>query len=163
VHIRPLTPSELDLVAPVWGSLLEHHGELEPRLRTRPAAESWPMRRADYERWLAEPGSFALVAEEEGTAVGYAVVHVQGPDETWVTGERTAELETLAVLPSHRGNGVGGALMDAVEEELGRLGVEDLWVAVVAANADALRFYERRGLRSYMHRMHARLRVGPDG
>jgi GNAT superfamily N-acetyltransferase len=163
VEIRSLTPSELDLVAPVWASLLEHHGEVEPDLRTRPAAESWPMRRSEYESWLAHPDSFAVVAEEDGEPVGYAVAHVRGPDETWVTGERTAELETLAVLPGHRGTGIGGALMDAVEEELGRLGVEDMWVAVVAANTDALRFYERRGLRSYMHRMHTRLRVGRDG
>ena len=59
------------------------------------------MRRGDYERWLADPGSFALLAEVGDEAVGYAVVHVQGPDETWVTGDRTAELETLAVLPGH--------------------------------------------------------------
>lgn len=163
MDIRPLTPSELDLVAPVWASLLEHHGEVEPDLRTRPAAESWPMRRSDYEGRLAEPGSFALVAEEDAEAVGYAVVHVKGPDETWVTSEQTAELETLAVLPSHRGAGIGGALMDAVEDELGQLGIEDVWVAVVAGNTAALRFYERRGLRTYMHRMHARLRVGRDG
>ena len=44
---------------------------------TRPAAESWPMRRGDYARWLAEPGSFALVAEEDGEVAGYAVVHVR--------------------------------------------------------------------------------------
>ena len=77
-------------------------------------------------------------------------------------GDRTAELETLAVLPEQRGAGIGGALMDAVDQELGRLGIDDLWVVVVAGNADALRFYERRGLRTYMHRMH-RGRVPRDG
>lgn len=163
MHIRHLRPSELELVAPVWASLLAHHGELDPDLPTRPAGESWPLRRRDYERWLAEPDSFALVAEDGEEVAGYAVVHVGGPDETWVTSDRTAELETLAVLPSHRGTGLGGALLDAVEEELGRLGVNDMWVGVVAANSDALRFYERRGLRTYMHRMHGRLSVGGDG
>ena len=162
MDIRPLSPSELELVAPVWASLLRHHGEVEPDLPIRPAAESWPMRRADYERWLAEPGSFALVAEDESEAAGYTVVRVRGPDETWVTSERTAELETLAVLPTRRGAGIGAALLDAVDAELDRLGVDDLWVAVVASNAEALRFYERRGLRTYMHRMH-RGRVHPDG
>jgi ribosomal protein S18 acetylase RimI-like enzyme len=162
VQVRPLNPSELELVAQVWASLLAHHGEVEPELPTRPAAESWPMRRGDYQRWLAEPGSFALVAEEGEEAVGYAVVHVRGPDETWVTGERTAELETLAVLPGHRGAGIGGALMDAVDAELDRLGIYDLWVGVVAANADALRFYESRGMRTYMQRMY-RGRVPREG
>lgn len=129
MRIRRLEAAELELVAPIWASLLAHHGEVEPELRSRPAAESWPMRRDDYERWLAEPNSFA----------------------------------TLAVLPARRGAGIGAALMDAVEEELHRLGIEDMWVAVVARNSDALRFYERRGLRTYMHRMHTRLRVDSDG
>jgi ribosomal protein S18 acetylase RimI-like enzyme len=51
--------------------------------------------------------------------------------------------------------------MDAVDEELSELGVDDLWVSVVAANEGALRFYERRGLRTYMQRMH-RSRVARD-
>jgi len=161
--IRPLPVAELEFVAPVWASLLAHHAEVEPSLRTRPVAESWPMRRADYGRWLADEGSFAMVAEEEGAAVGYAVVHVGGPDETWVTSERMAEVESLAVLPSHRGAGVGAALMDAVEAELRRLGIEDMWLAVVAGNTEATRFYERRGLRTYMHRMHRRLTLDRDG
>jgi hypothetical protein len=49
-----------------------------------------------------------------------------------------------------------------VDAELDRLGIDDLWVAVVAGNTDALRFYERRGLRTYMHRMH-RGRVPRNG
>lgn len=159
--LRRLQAGELDLVAPVWESLLAHHAAVTPALPTRPPSESWRMRRADYERWLAEPGSFALLAEQDGAPVGYALVHVGGPDETWVTGERTAELETLAVLPGSRGAGIGSALMDAVDDELGRLGIADLWVAVVAGNEDALRFYERRGLVTYMHRMH-RSRVDVD-
>jgi ribosomal protein S18 acetylase RimI-like enzyme len=162
VRIRRLEAAELELVAPVWASLLSHHGEVEPDLPTRPVAESWPMRHADYVRWLAEPGSFALVADMDGEAAGYAVVRLEGPDETWVTDERRAELETLAVLPAHRGAGIGAALMDAVDEELDRLGIDDVWLAVVAGNTDALRFYERRGLRTYAHRMH-RGRVPRDG
>jgi len=36
VLIRRLEAGELDLVAPVWQSLLAHHGEVEPAMRTRP-------------------------------------------------------------------------------------------------------------------------------
>ena len=52
--------------------------------------------------------------------------------------------------------------MDAVDAELDRLGIDDLWVVVVAANTEAQRFYERRGLRTYMHRMY-RGRVPRNG
>jgi ribosomal protein S18 acetylase RimI-like enzyme len=162
VLVRRLQAGELDLVAPVWESLLAHHAAVAPAMPTRPPDESWRMRRADYVRWLAEPDAFALVAEEGGAVVGYAVVRLGGPDETWVTGERSAELETLAVLPTSRGQGVGAALMDAVDEEIRRLGVDDLWVSVVAGNDGALRFYERRGLATYMNRMHRGRIAGHD-
>ncbi len=144
--VRRLQAGELDLVAPVWESLLAHHAAVAPDMPTRPPDESWRMRRADYERWLAEPDAFALVAEEGGAAVGYAVVRLGGPDETWVTGERTAELETLAVIPSspRAGRGLGadgrrrrGAPAGSASTTCGS--------SVVAGNDGAMRFYERRG------------------
>jgi ribosomal protein S18 acetylase RimI-like enzyme len=121
-----------------------------PPLRER--EDSWARRRAEYRRWLAEPGSFCLVAEEDGALAGYALVRVGAGDDTWRTGDRQAELETLAVAPEARGRGVGTALMDAVHEGLAELGIVDLFVGVVVGNHDALRFYARHGLTpSYVH------------
>ena len=52
------------------------------------------------------------------------------------------------MLPEERGAGVGTALLDAVDRGARRArDVADLQVAVMAGNADALRLYERRGLR----------------
>jgi ribosomal protein S18 acetylase RimI-like enzyme len=78
--------------------------------------------------------------------VGYALAHMRGPEETWETGDRIGQLETLAVLPAYRGQGVGTALMRAFHDELRSAGVAHLEVAVISTNADAVRFYERQGL-----------------
>ena len=59
-----------------------------------------------------------------------------------------AVIETLSVDPDWRGRGVGTELMDAVDDELDRIGVRDLFVDAVATNEQAPRFYERRGLGS---------------
>jgi ribosomal protein S18 acetylase RimI-like enzyme len=136
---------------PLWESLSRHHAEVAPELadvlgEARAPADSWKVRRALYEEWLAGPDAFALIAEVEGAPVGYAVVHVRGPEETWSTGERVAELETLAVLPGHRGQGIGSALVERMHEELRRMEVGHFTVAVIASNADSVRFYERLGL-----------------
>lgn len=32
---------------------------------------------------LAEPDAFGLVAEADGAAVGYALVHMRGSEKTW--------------------------------------------------------------------------------
>jgi ribosomal protein S18 acetylase RimI-like enzyme len=58
---------------------------------------------------------------------------------------RSPSFATLVVLPTHRGQHIGSALIDAAECRLRELGVEDMVIGVVATNADALRLYERRG------------------
>ncbi len=140
---------------PLWESLSRHHAEVAPELakvlgEVRAAQDSWEVRRALYEEWLAGPDAFALIAEEDSAPVGYAVVQVRGPEETWATGGRVAELQTLAVLPGHRGQGIGTALVERMHEELRRMDVGHFVVAVIASNADSVRFYERLGLTRFL-------------
>jgi GNAT superfamily N-acetyltransferase len=155
VQIEFAGPERIPELQPLWESLSRHHAEVAPDLApifgdVRLEAESWAVRRALYEEWLAEDGAFALIALEDGAPIGYAVVHMRGPEETWATGDRVAELETLAVLPEHRGKGVGRALVQRMHELLRELGVGHFTVSVIASNADAVRFYERLGLTPFL-------------
>src|SRR5260370_38821308 len=65
--------------------------------------------------------------------------------DTWVTSDRTAELETLVVTPELRGQGIGALLLDRVESELDRLGIKDMIVGALPTNTDVLDLYRRRG------------------
>jgi ribosomal protein S18 acetylase RimI-like enzyme len=140
---------------PLWESLSRHHAEVAPELvdvlgEIREPRDSWEVRRALYEEWFDGPDTFALIAEDGSGPVGYAVVQVRGPEETWSTGDRVAELQTLAVLPGRRGQGIGTALVERMHEELRRMDVSRFFVAVIASNADSVRFYERLGLTRFM-------------
>lgn len=102
-----------------------------------------------------------LVARRDGVAVGYALVHLhEGPDDTWPTGARIGEVESLAVVPAERGGGVGTLLLDAADARLAQLGVEDILLAVVVGNAGAEALYRRRGMVPAMTKM-IRLRGRP--
>jgi ribosomal protein S18 acetylase RimI-like enzyme len=137
-----------------WRALHEHHASVAPELAVlgavRSPEDSWAVRRALYEEWLGEPDAFVLLAEGVSGVIGYALVHMRGPEETWATGDRIAELETLVVLPGDRGRGVGRRLVHRVFEELRRLGVGHLAVSVIASNHDAVRFYESLGLTRFL-------------
>jgi ribosomal protein S18 acetylase RimI-like enzyme len=139
---------------PLWESLSRHHADVAPELavlgEVRAEADSWAVRRELYEEWLRDPDAFVLIAEANGEPVGYAMVELRGPEETWATGDRVAELETLAVLRGHRGKGIGSALVERMHEELRRLGIGHFTVSVIASNADAVRFYERLGLTRFL-------------
>jgi ribosomal protein S18 acetylase RimI-like enzyme len=65
----------------------------------------------------------------------------------WYTGDTHAELAHLSVAEGERGSGMGGALMDAMDAELERRGVEDVEIGVDTGNDVAVRLYESRGYR----------------
>jgi RimJ/RimL family protein N-acetyltransferase len=139
---------DLDALEPIWNALQEHHVEITPELGPAPKRllpEAWRIRRGKYERWLRDPDTFFVVAERGGEPIGYACVTVGPPYASWDSGERLAELETLSVLVTERGVGVGAALLDAVWARLGELGVHDMQIVTTSTNASAKRFYEREG------------------
>lgn len=140
---------EIDAVEPLWNALQEHHvritPELDPRTPGRELSDAWRIRRSKYERWLEDPETFFVIAEDESGPVGYAFVTVGPGYASWATGERAGVLETLSVLPEHRRSGVGAALIKAAWRRLGELGIDDMAITTTVTNVDSHRFYEREG------------------
>lgn len=145
---------ELDLLEPLWGALQEHHVTVLPALGDQTPArshpDSWARRRERYERWLSDVDTFVLLAEGPDGPVGYAFVTIGTGYAGWRTG-RLAELQTLSVLPQHRGEEIGGQLLDAVWSRLEERGVEEMAITTALVNVDSHRFYERHGFhRSFL-------------
>jgi ribosomal protein S18 acetylase RimI-like enzyme len=155
-HVRIVSagPGRLDELATLWKSLQEQHRSVDPGLPGIPplsADDSWPRRRAKYVEWLRHPDAFVLIAEEDARPVGYALVSIHEPaDDTHVTGERWAELQTLSIEPARRGAGLGTRMMERIYEELRALQIEELAIGVIATNERAMRFYERQGFRPWV-------------
>jgi len=134
ISIRPATPNDVPTVASLIRALsqyekLEHEVAMtEDKLRVsmfgpRPYAE-------------------ALLAEEDGKPVGFALFF---HNYSTFLAQPGLYLEDLYVLESHRGKGIGKALLVhlakiAVERNCGRME----W-AVLDWNVDAIGFYEKLG------------------
>lgn len=146
---RSNSMEDLPLLEPLWNALQEHHARITPSLAGQAAKrdlpEAWRRRRAKYESWLADQETFFVIAERKAIPVGYAFVTVGPGYASWATGDRLAELETLSVLPAHRGKGVGEALLDSVWSRLVDIDVRELVVTTAVTNLDSHRFYERHG------------------
>ncbi len=99
---------------------------------------------ADFARGLGTEMD-ALVAEEEGAALGFALFF-----STWSTwrGRPGVHLEDLFVVPEARGRGVGAALLSAVAAEAVRRGCARLEWQVLDWNEPALAFYRSLGAAS---------------
>ena len=151
LRIEVLDPADIELVAPLWKQLMDHIASLPGALvPVRPSDESWELERAQMLTELAGE-AFALTARRGEDLAGYAFVCIEGPDPVWYTGDKHAVLATLCVDAAQRGRGVGGALMDAVDAELERRGIEDVEIGVDTGNVVAASLYEGRGYRPDFH------------
>lgn len=89
---------------------------------------------------VSHPSGYYLVALPDGVdeVVGYAGLRAQvrGGD---------ADIQTIAVVPEHRGVGLGHLLLRALLDEATARSVERVFLEVRADNSSAIRLYERTG------------------
>ena len=127
LRIRKATPADAPAVADIWraGWPDGHLGHVPQELVAVRTAESFRER-------AAERVADTVVVEVDGKVAGF----------TMVVGD---EVEQVYVEASHRGSGVAAALLADAEARIRAAGHPRAWLAVVAGNARARRFYERRG------------------
>ena len=90
---------------------------------------------------------FVAVNEKE-EVLGYAFcVFQQHIDNNILTDIKTLYIDDLCVDESCRGQGAGKLLYEAVLELARSLGCQNVTLNVWACNPDAMRFYEKRGLK----------------
>ena len=153
IRVRNGSIEDLQLLEPLWVAVHHRHADTMPDLAPYVSdADTWAVRRALYEQLLAKPDTLLLLAFDGASAIGYGLAHVLAVEDTWVpdtwqTGVRIGEIESLSVLPDYRGSGLGSMLLDELERHLRDRGARDLILGVLPGNADAIRLYERRGYR----------------
>ena len=112
---------------------LEHVQALEDALFTDGAwspGQFWSeLARVPESRWY-------VVARRRGSIVGYAGIHLIGPE---------ADVQTVAVATDQQGMGIGRALIAALVERARGGGARVLHLEVRADNAAALSLYGRNG------------------
>jgi GNAT superfamily N-acetyltransferase len=107
------------------------------------ASISMERRRENMARWISSerPRSAVLVAETDGTVVGFASV---GPSRDPDSGP-AGELYAIYVEPASWGAGIGQQLIGAAEERLRAAGFPEATLWVLDDNPRARRFYEAAG------------------
>jgi len=103
------------------------------------ATDAWS--RASMTHELTAPGGRYLVATPDGddtTIVGYAGMLA-------LVGAREADIQTIAVLPEHRGRGLGRTMLTQLIGEARRGGVREVFLEVRADNPGAQHLYESLG------------------
>ncbi len=149
-RVRPAGPDEIETAVRPFAAVIWEHQAASPTF-TGLTTPTWDELRADWLETLAEDGIIHLVAEEDGQAVGHALVYPADDELGWPT--CTARLAVVAVLPDHRGRGIGRALTEAAlaaAHEAGHTHVETDWRIT---NLLASRTWPAMGFRPAFHRL----------
>lgn len=122
----------------------ERHVELDPGLYRLPDVEA--VRRHFDASLSGGSESLVLVAETGTRVVGMAelVPLALPPDHQILIPRPAAEIHTV-VLDGHRGEGVGAALVAAIERAAVERGIVVLYAGIFAPNTGATRFYSAAG------------------
>jgi GNAT superfamily N-acetyltransferase len=112
--------------------------------------------RLDHTEAAVKDGdAFVFVADDGGTAVGWAVVHTKfRDDQDWSPPDDdtkafqagdNAYLENIEVRARVRSSGVGSKLLEAAQAEAKRLGKKHLWLHTSENNVKAHSLFDREG------------------
>jgi len=96
---------------------------------------------------LEDPGATFLIAEVDGRAAGYAMLH-KGQPEKGVEGANPVELVRLYVSRDWLGRGIGEQLMRACIDDARQAGHDTIWLGVWERNARAQAFYRKWNFRT---------------
>lgn len=151
-HAVPADAAELhDLAARTFG-LATPAGTRQADIDAFIAEHLAPAR---FSAYLADPARIVLLAEERGTAVGYAML-IGGPIGDPVAaavvtaavdppGAATIELSKFYVTEANHGSGVAATLMAATLAAAAASGARLCWLGVNQYNERAARFYAKNG------------------
>ena len=141
IEIRTATAGDLPgLVASSAGLFAEDAGTRDTTMNV-----DWPAQHgaASFAATLADPARTVFVADLDGAVVGHLAAYLTEPSD--IRPVRTATLLSMYVFPAHRSAGVGGRLVEAYKGWAASQHATRLTVTAYAANADAIRFYQRNG------------------
>lgn len=102
-----------------------------------------------FEEYLGDPARDLFLAEDGGTATGYAMLVTGEPADpdvrTALRLRPTSELSKIYVLPDHHGAGASHLLMTAALDTARSRGSRGAWLGVNQLNERAQRFYAKSG------------------
>ena len=149
--IRPATIDDLLAIVDIAIPLQEAHAHGQPR-RFRAGGRPFP--EIYVSELLESPVSEILVSERDGVVTGFVILKVQdAPPIEILQPRRYVLVDTIAVAPKYRRQGIGRSLMEAAITWGRNNGAQDLELGVAAFNTSAIAFYESLGFAT----MHVRM------
>ena len=131
--IRPATSSDMNAMVELLHQLFTIEADFD---------FSAERQQRGLELLLAAPAAIVMVAEEEGAVVGMATAQLV---ISTAEGGLSLLIEDLVVVPTRQNQGIGTALLIALDERGCALGADRMQLLADRTNTPALHFYRQKG------------------
>jgi ribosomal protein S18 acetylase RimI-like enzyme len=152
VSVRRAKVGDEAVISVLNADVQELHANAMPWLFKSPSAGAFPPEAAAV--LLASEDSLVYLAYVDEAPVGYAYAQVRRlPDTPYRYAFDEIYLHHISVQPHYRGRGVGGALVDAVNQAAGDMNIKQVALDVWSFNEPALAFFRKHGFDTHNVRM----------
>jgi len=156
VRVEAAEMADVEAVTALWVDLVTDQQQFGTHLAGR---ENRASARSVIEQYVHADGvAVARRTEPEEGVVGFVMFHVE--HGMYQQDTRRGIVENVYVVPTARGRGIGGRLLDYAEDALAEEGADVIGLSVLADNDRAQSIYRNRGYRR--HRITMEKEVGDD-
>lgn len=145
-RIRQASRSDSEALGALWMALLNEQAVHDDRFAlAADALERW---RNDFPEWLYDERRRILVAEGNGTLLGFVVAQRWAPSPIYAASSEIF-IDELYVCPEVRGGGLGTRLVDGIKAWATSLQADRLRLRVLVANDAGQAFWKAQGARPF--------------
>jgi ribosomal protein S18 acetylase RimI-like enzyme len=150
VVIRQAGLGDMEAVGRLWEEMMEYHAPLDRRLKVFPGKREYVARAIEY--WLGEDASCLLVAEEDGTVLGFAL----GGQVDSSFGLKPAvygHIAHMCVTAERRRHGIGRQLFARLRDWFQEKDLSSIHIYVSHFSPVSQQFWRVLGFDDYVERL----------
>jgi len=154
--IRPATVVDVEAVTAMWLKMADQHAAYDGQRWHWQAdpAETWAKYFTDS---LSRENALVLVTVDQADRPVGFLIGAAGACPAVMASRTRAEISDLFIEPNLRRAGLGTALLEKAFDLFRRRGIGQVVISVAAANTEAIRLYEKLGLKTCIQQMYKML------
>ena len=142
VNVRPATQDDLQILLEFEQAIIDAERLFDDTIR-----DGFDVNYYDLEGLIASPEAEVVVAELDSEIIGSGFAKIEA-SESYLKHDQHSYLGFMYVIPKHRGKGVNGKIVEALEAWSVSRGVNEMKLEVYADNITARKAYEKSGYNS---------------
>lgn len=156
IKIRLATLEDVSGIMPIFAQIVDYHASIDSEVYTDADMSAFEQSVQDQ---LTKDNWKIFVAETNKKIVGFLTLQMRSNRRQWGNvADTDGRIDCLAVDENYRHMGIGTKLMVEVENYLKSQGIFEMRLTVSIHNPNAIKCYEKMGMKNYIYSMRKELK-----